>query len=71
MHAVRRNHALHGLRAGHRAGGITEMVISAERMGEYSSEYYNEHFGLVEVLFSRSGGEGPASLTAGVLWTAA
>src|ERR1017187_3678670 len=31
--------------------GITQVVISAERMTQYSSEYYNEHFGMVEVLF--------------------
>jgi hypothetical protein len=27
------------------------VVISAERMTQYSSDYYNEHFGMVEVLF--------------------
>jgi deoxycytidylate deaminase len=31
--------------------GITQVVISAERMALYSSDYYNEHFGMVEVLF--------------------
>ena len=31
--------------------GITEVVISADRMRQYSSDYYNEHFGMVEVLF--------------------
>src|ERR1039457_5514978 len=31
--------------------GITQVVIAAERMTQYSSEYYNEHFGMVEVLF--------------------
>ena len=35
--------------------GIKEVVISAERMRQYSSEYYNEHFGMVEVLFSEAG----------------
>ena len=34
--------------------GITEVVVSAERMKEYSSEYYNEHFGMVEVLFGEA-----------------
>src|SRR5260370_31751671 len=31
--------------------GITQVVISAERMQQYSSDYYNEHFGMVETLF--------------------
>src|ERR1017187_1781751 len=31
--------------------GITQVVVAAERMAQYSSEYYNEHFGMVEVLF--------------------
>jgi len=35
--------------------GIREVVISSERMQEYSSEYYNEHFGKVEVLFGEAG----------------
>ncbi|HOK47322.1 MAG TPA: dCMP deaminase family protein [Bryobacteraceae bacterium] len=35
--------------------GITEVVISAARMSAYSSEYYNEHFGIVEVLFQEAG----------------
>lgn len=35
--------------------GIREVVISAERMKQYSSDYYNEHFGMVEVLFSEAG----------------
>jgi len=30
------------------------VVISAERMQQYSSDYYNEHFGLVEVLFQEA-----------------
>ena len=34
--------------------GIVEVVISAERMKAYSSDYYNEHFGMVEVLFSEA-----------------
>jgi dCMP deaminase len=34
--------------------GITSVVISAERMAEYSSEYYNDHFGMVEVLFQEA-----------------
>ena len=35
--------------------GIREVVISSERMKEYSSEYYNEHFQMVEVLFEEAG----------------
>ncbi len=31
--------------------GIREVVVSRERMSQYSSEYYDEHFGMVEVLF--------------------
>jgi hypothetical protein len=34
--------------------GITAVVISSERMAQYSSEYYNEHFGMVEVLFQEA-----------------
>jgi deoxycytidylate deaminase len=34
--------------------GIIEVVVSAERMAQYSSEYYNEHFGMVEVLFGEA-----------------
>jgi len=34
--------------------GITQVVISAERMALYSSDYYNEHFGMVEVLFGEA-----------------
>ena len=35
--------------------GIKEVVVSSERMAQYSSEYYNEHFGMVEVLFAEAG----------------
>jgi dCMP deaminase len=35
--------------------GIVAVVISAVRMIQYSSEYYNEHFGMVEVLFAEAG----------------
>lgn len=35
--------------------GIQEVVISAERMAQYSSEYYDAHFGIVEVLFKEAG----------------
>jgi deoxycytidylate deaminase len=35
--------------------GITSVVVSAERMAQYSSEYYNDHFGLVETLFQEAG----------------
>jgi dCMP deaminase len=34
--------------------GIVEVIVSAERMKAYSSDYYNEHFGMVEVLFSEA-----------------
>jgi len=34
--------------------GIIQVVISADRMDQYSSEYYNEHFGMVEVLFQEA-----------------
>lgn len=35
--------------------GIADVVVSAVRMAEYSSEYYDQHFGLVEVLFGEAG----------------
>jgi len=35
--------------------GIREVVISKERMDEYSSDRYDEHFGSVEVLFTEAG----------------
>jgi deoxycytidylate deaminase len=35
--------------------GIVRVIISALRMAEYSSDYYNEHFGMVEVLFREAG----------------
>src|ERR1700730_5099488 len=35
--------------------GIVQVVISAERMKEYSSDYYNQHCGMTEVLFSEAG----------------
>jgi dCMP deaminase len=35
--------------------GILEVVTSAERMTQYSSAYYDEHFGMVEVLFREAG----------------
>ncbi len=35
--------------------GIIQVVVSAERMKEYSSDYYNQHFGMTEVLFSEAG----------------
>jgi len=34
--------------------GITEVVVSATRMAQYSSEYYNQHFGMVEILFGEA-----------------
>lgn len=35
--------------------GIKQVVVSRERMSQYSSEYYDEHFRLVEVLFAEAG----------------
>jgi len=35
--------------------GIREVVVSAERMSQYSSEYYDQQFGMVEVLFREAG----------------
>jgi dCMP deaminase len=35
--------------------GISEVVVSAERMSQYSSQYYDEHFRLVETLFLEAG----------------
>jgi len=55
LHHLHRADALHGLRASHRAGGIREVVVSGERMREYSSDQYNEHFRLVETLFEEAG----------------
>lgn len=34
--------------------GIREVVISKERMDEYSSDQYDEHFSSVEILFSEA-----------------
>ena len=34
--------------------GIIEVVISSERMREYTSQYYDEHFRTVEVLFEEA-----------------
>src|SRR3954464_4802300 len=35
--------------------GIREVVVSAARMTEYSSDYYNEHFGNAEILLNEAG----------------
>jgi len=35
--------------------GIAEVVVSAARMTQYSSDYYDEHFRLVEVLLEEAG----------------
>ncbi len=37
--------------------GIRQVVISSERMKQYSSDYYDEHFRMVEVLFREAGVE--------------
>ena len=34
--------------------GIREVVVSRDRMSQYSSEYYDEHFRLVETLFGEA-----------------
>jgi dCMP deaminase len=34
--------------------GIREVVVSRERMGQYSSDYYDEHFRQVETLFDEA-----------------
>ena len=34
--------------------GIVEVVVSGDRMAEYSSQYYDEHFSLVETLFAEA-----------------
>jgi dCMP deaminase len=34
--------------------GIVEVVVSGERMAEYSSQCYDEHFGLVQTLFAEA-----------------
>jgi dCMP deaminase len=34
--------------------GISAVVISEERMRQYSSAYYDEHFGMVELLFGEA-----------------
>ena len=35
--------------------GIREVIISGARMSQYSSDYYDEHFRNVEVLFQEAG----------------
>ncbi len=35
--------------------GIVQVVVSSARMAQYSSEYYDEHFRLVETLFNEAG----------------
>jgi len=35
--------------------GIREVVVSSVRMAQYSSAYYDEHFGMTEVLFAEAG----------------
>jgi len=35
--------------------GIREVVVSTVRMSQYSSQYYDEHFGMVEILFAEAG----------------
>ena len=35
--------------------GIVQVVVSRERMADYSSQYYDEHFSMVEVLFGEAG----------------
>ena len=45
--------------------GIIQVVVSAERMAQYSSDYYNEHFGMVEMLFQRSQSQRSAASSGG------
>jgi dCMP deaminase len=35
--------------------GISEVVVSGERMKQYSSDYYDEHFRMAEVLLQEAG----------------
>jgi len=35
--------------------GIIEVVVSNERMAEYSSDYYDQHFGTSEILLKEAG----------------
>jgi deoxycytidylate deaminase len=35
--------------------GIRAVVVSQERMSQYSSAYYDEHFSMVEVLLGEAG----------------
>jgi dCMP deaminase len=35
--------------------GIIQVVVSSERMTQYSSAYYDEHFGMTEVLLKKPG----------------
>jgi dCMP deaminase len=35
--------------------GIREVVVSSARMTQYSSDYYNQHFGMTETLFAEAG----------------
>ncbi len=35
--------------------GIVQVVISGARMSQYSSDYYDQHFGIVEMLFNEAG----------------
>ena len=35
--------------------GIREVVVSSKRMAQYSSAYYDEHFGNSEILFNEAG----------------
>jgi dCMP deaminase len=34
--------------------GIREVVVSRDRMGQYSSDYYDEHIRMVEILFQEA-----------------
>ena len=35
--------------------GIREVIVSADRMAKYASDYYDQHFGMTELLFSEAG----------------
>jgi len=54
LHHLYRADALHGLRAGNRAGGYPGSGGLGRPYAEYSSDQYNEHFRLVETLFEEA-----------------
>ena len=55
MEHAERNAIYNAARCGTPLEGCTLYVISGARMSQYSSEYYDEHFRNVEVLFQEAG----------------